>query len=114
MRAPAAGSCTWWTAGCAGPASAAGSGQSAAILEDHAALATALLTLYQLTGFGLPEAVRLLDIALEHFADPDQPGRWFDTADDAEKLMVRPADPIDGATPSGASLIAEALQAAGT
>lgn len=88
-------------------------GQSAAILEDHAALATALLTLYQLTGFGLSEAVGLLDIALEHFADPDQPGRWFDTADDAEKLMVRPADPIDGATPSGASLIAEALQAAG-
>lgn len=88
-------------------------GESAAILEDHAALATALLTLYQLTGFGLSEAVDLLDVALDHFADPDQPGRWFDTADDAEKLMVRPADPIDGATPSGASLIAEALQAAG-
>ena len=88
-------------------------GVSAAILEDHAALATALLTLHQLTGFGLDEAVGLLDIALEHFADPQQPGRWFDTADDAEQLMVRPADPIDGATPSGASLIAEALQAAG-
>ncbi|TMS54112.1 thioredoxin domain-containing protein [Mycobacterium sp. DBP42] len=88
-------------------------GESAAILEDHAALATGLLTLYQLTGFGLDEAVGLLDVALEHFADPDQPGRWFDTADDAEQLMVRPADPIDGATPSGASLIAEALQAAG-
>lgn len=88
-------------------------GESAAILEDHAALATALLTLHQLTGFGLPEAVRLVDLALEHFADPDQPGRWFDTADDAEQLMVRPADPIDGATPSGASLIAEALQVAG-
>ncbi|WP_235625502.1 thioredoxin domain-containing protein [Mycolicibacterium neworleansense] len=88
-------------------------GESAAILEDHAALATALLALYQLTGFGLSEAVVLLDTALEHFADPDQPGRWFDTADDAEKLMVRPADPIDGATPSGASLIAEALQGAG-
>ncbi len=28
--------------------------------------------------------------------------------------MVRPADPLDGATPSGASLIAEALLAAGT
>ena len=54
-----------------------------------------------------------MDLALEHFADPDQPGRWFDTADDAEQLMVRPADPIDGATPSGASLIAEALQVAG-
>ncbi|MHC9292179.1 thioredoxin domain-containing protein [Mycobacterium sp. LTG2003] len=87
-------------------------GESAAILEDHAALATALLTLYQLTGSWLAEAVQLLDVALEHFADPEQPGRWFDTADDAEKLMVRPADPIDGATPAGASLIAEALQLA--
>jgi uncharacterized protein YyaL (SSP411 family) len=51
----------------------------------------------------------LLDIALEHFADKDSAGRWFDTADDAEALMVRPADPLDAATPSGASLIAEAL-----
>ncbi|MDR7291911.1 uncharacterized protein YyaL (SSP411 family) [Mycolicibacterium senegalense] len=88
-------------------------GESAAILEDHAALATGLLTLHQLIGFGLDEATALLDVALEHFADPEQPGRWFDTADDAEQLMVRPADPIDGATPSGAALIAEALQAAG-
>ena len=86
-------------------------GDSAAILEDHAALATGLLTLYQLTGEAtwLDAATSLLDIALDHFADPDRPGRWFDTADDAEQLMVRPADPLDGATPSGASLIAEAL-----
>lgn len=87
-------------------------GASAGILEDHAALATALLTLYQQTGAWLPEARHLLDVALDHFADPAQPGRWFDTADDAETLMVRPADPIDGATPAGASLIAEALQQA--
>ncbi|MCV7289295.1 thioredoxin domain-containing protein [Mycolicibacterium wolinskyi] len=87
-------------------------GESAAILEDHAALATGLLTLYQLTGSWLAEAVHVLDVALDHFADAEQPGRWFDTADDAEKLMVRPADPIDGATPAGASLIAEALQLA--
>ncbi|AKK26364.1 thioredoxin domain-containing protein [Mycobacterium sp. EPa45] len=86
-------------------------GDSAAILEDHAALATGLLTLYQLTGDAawLSSATDLLDIALRHFADPQRPGRWFDTADDAEPLMVRPADPLDNATPSGASLIAEAL-----
>ena len=87
-------------------------GDSAAILEDYAALATGLLTLNQLTGAWLDEACGLLDVTLEHFADPDQAGRWFDTADDAEQLMVRPADPVDGATPSGASLIAEALQLA--
>jgi uncharacterized protein YyaL (SSP411 family) len=89
-------------------------GDSAAILEDHAALATGLLTLYQVTGDDdwLAMATVLLDVALEHFADPDREGRWFDTADDAERLMVRPSDPIDGATPSGASLITEALQLA--
>ncbi|ORB74323.1 thioredoxin domain-containing protein [Mycobacterium scrofulaceum] len=86
-------------------------GDSAAILEDHAMLATGLLVLYQLDADAawLTAATGLLDTALEHFADPQRPGRWFDTADDAERLMLRPADPLDGATPSGASSIAEAL-----
>jgi len=86
-------------------------GGSAAILEDYAMLATGLLSLYQLTAeqAWLDRAADLIDIAMRHFADPDRPGRWFDTADDAEQLMVRPADPIDGATPAGASSIAEAL-----
>lgn len=86
-------------------------GESAAILEDYAMLSTGLLSLYQLTGeqHRLKHATVLLDLALRHFSDPDRPGRWFDTADDAEQLMVRPADPVDGATPSGASSVAEAL-----
>jgi uncharacterized protein len=86
-------------------------GESAAILDDHAMLATGLLALYQLTNEAawLTTATDLLDIALAHFADHDRPGRWFDSADDAEQLMLRPADPLDGATPSGASSIAEAL-----
>ena len=86
-------------------------GESTAILEDHASLATGLLSLYQLTAdpSWLATAAELVGLAQGHFADPDRPGRWFDTADDAEQLMVRPADPLDGATPSGAALIAEAL-----
>jgi uncharacterized protein len=86
-------------------------GDSAAILEDHAMLGTGLLALYQLTAdeAWLRTAADLLDTALAHFADPRRPGRWFDTADDAERLMLRPADPLDGATPSGASSITEAL-----
>jgi uncharacterized protein len=86
-------------------------GESAAILEDHAMLATGLLALYQLTteAVWLTTATDLIDIALAHFADHDRPGRWFDSADDAEQLMLRPADPLDGATPSGASSIVEAL-----
>lgn len=87
-------------------------GDSVAVLEDHAALATGLLTLHQATAQPewLDHACRLLDLALEHFADPGVPGRWFDAADDAEQLVLRPSDPLDGATPSGASLAAEALQ----
>uniref|UniRef100_UPI003B3A69F6 thioredoxin domain-containing protein n=1 Tax=Mycolicibacter arupensis TaxID=342002 RepID=UPI003B3A69F6 len=86
-------------------------GDSAAILEDYGALATGLLSVYQLTGAQrlCDAAAELLDTALDHFADPDTPGRWFDTADDAEVLMLRPSDPVDGATPSGAALITEAL-----
>ena len=50
-------------------------GDSAAILEDHAMLATGLLALYQLTADAawLTAATDLLDTALEHFADPDTP-----------------------------------------
>ena len=86
-------------------------GDSAAILEDYAMLTTGLLAVYQSTADQrwLDDATALIDLALRHFADPDRPGRWYDTADDAEALMVRPADPLDGATPSGASAIAEAL-----
>jgi uncharacterized protein YyaL (SSP411 family) len=89
-------------------------GESPAILEDYATLATGLLTLFQLTADSswLAAATGLLDVALDHFTDPDREGRWFDSADDAEQLMVRPADPLDGATPSGASSVAEALQLA--
>lgn len=86
-------------------------GDSAAILEDHGALTTGLLAVYQLTADDrwLEVATGLLDTALAHFADPERPGRWYDTADDAEALLLRPADPLDGATPSGVALICEAL-----
>ena len=90
-------------------------GDSAAILEDHAALATGLLTLYQLTG-----DASWLDAATgaaRHRARPfrrPRPCRAAGTTPPTtpKQLMVRPADPLDGATPSGASTIAEALQLA--
>ncbi|MGK2882114.1 MAG: thioredoxin domain-containing protein [Mycobacterium sp.] len=86
-------------------------GDSVGGLDDYATLATGLLTLFQLDADEgwLASATGLLDTALEHFADPDRPGRWFDSADDAEALVLRPSDPLDGATPSGASSITEAL-----
>lgn len=86
-------------------------GTAPGVLEDYAWLATGLLALHQVTGERdwLERAQRLLDTAIERFADPTEPGSWFDTADDAEALVTRPRDPLDGATPSGASALAEAL-----
>ena len=86
-------------------------GTSPGVLEDYAWLATALMALYQATAQPdwLDHAQLVLDSALRHFADSDAPGSWFDTADDAETLVARPRDPVDGATPAGASALAEAL-----
>ncbi|QNG17978.1 thioredoxin domain-containing protein [Rhodococcus triatomae] len=86
-------------------------GDPAGVLEDYACLATGLAALHQATGDPgwVQRAVALVDSALEHFPDADEPGSWFDTADDAERLVARPRDPVDGATPSGASSITEAL-----
>lgn len=85
------------------------------VLEDYGTLATGLLSLYQVTGQWRwrEAAAQLLDTALDHFADPESPGAWFDVADDAEQLVLRPSDPLDGATPSGASSVTEALLTAG-
>ncbi|WP_127782188.1 thioredoxin domain-containing protein [Rhodococcus sp. X156] len=89
-------------------------GSAAAVLEDHASLATGLLALHQATGAlsWLEHGCTLVDLAVEHFADGTEPGAWFDTANDAEALVRRPRDPMDNVTPSGASAMAEALQVA--
>jgi hypothetical protein len=49
----------------------------------------------------------LLDVALTHFGTGE--GGFYDTADDAEQLVTRPADPTDNATPSGLSAICAGL-----
>ncbi|MFT3663292.1 MAG: DUF255 domain-containing protein [Gordonia sp. (in: high G+C Gram-positive bacteria)] len=84
-------------------------GEPVAALDDHAAFVTALLALHQVTGApGWRErALVLLDRAIEEFADPEEPGSWYDAV--AGSLIARPRDPVDGATPAGASLMAEAL-----
>ncbi|MGW2664102.1 thioredoxin domain-containing protein [Nocardia tengchongensis] len=85
-------------------------GAAAGVLEDYAWLALGLLALHQTAeGEWLAAAQHVLDAAITHFADTDTPGSWFDTADDAETLLTRPRDPLDGATPSGTSVLAEAL-----
>ena len=84
-------------------------GEPAGVLDDYGAVAEGFLAMHQLTGEGrwLDLAGGLLDTALAHFAGG--PGEWHDTADDAERLVARPADPTDNATPSGRSTMAAAL-----
>ncbi len=86
-------------------------GEPAGVLEDYGCVAEAFCALHQLTGEGrwLTLAGELLDVALARFAGPD--GGFYDTADDAERLVTRPADPTDNATPSGRSAIVAALVA---
>ncbi len=86
-------------------------GGAAGVLADYAWLVEGLLALYQVTGEDrwLQAATPLLEQAQEHFADPEHPGAWFDTAADAEALFRRPANVTDNATPAGASALAGAL-----
>ena len=50
---------------------------------------------------------RSMDVVLGHFADPA--GGFFDTPDDGERLVVRPRDVQDNATPSGGAMATTVL-----
>jgi len=84
-------------------------GPSAGLLEDYACVAAGFLTLYGVTGAvrWASAAGSLLDTVLSSFGDGS--GGFYDTALDGERLIFRPADPADGATPSGAFAAADAL-----
>ncbi|MFI7541764.1 thioredoxin domain-containing protein [Actinoplanes sp. NPDC049599] len=86
-------------------------GAPVGVLEDYGCVAEAFCAVHQLTGDGrwLTRAGQLLDVALEHF--PTGQGGFYDTADDAERLVTRPADPTDNATPSGLSALCAGLVA---
>ena len=80
-----------------------------AVLEDEAHLAAGLLVLYEATfdERWFVAARERADAMLGRFADPD--GGFFDTAADAEALVVRPRSLQDGATPSGNATAASVL-----
>ncbi|HUD39760.1 MAG TPA: thioredoxin domain-containing protein [Streptosporangiaceae bacterium] len=84
-------------------------GPSAGVLEDYANVAAGFLALYGVTGEAawVERAGGLLGTALDRFRAAD--GGFYDTADDSEQLIYRPADPADGPTPSGTFAIAGAL-----
>jgi uncharacterized protein len=79
-----------------------------AFLEDVAGLAAALVDLAAVTAepAWLTWATELAEDAHTRFRDPA--GGYFQTADDAETLVMRPKDAWDNATPSGNSLLASA------
>jgi len=84
-------------------------GPSAGVLEDYACVAEGLLALSGVTGQAgwVTTAGQLLETALARFSDGA--GTFYDTADDGEALIYRPADPLDGPTPSGMFAMAGAL-----
>jgi len=86
-----------------------GAAKIPAFLEDHAFFSDALLTLYQATGeprwFG--DSLRLAQDMLARFHDPV--AGFYDTAIDAEPLLVRPKSLDDNAVPAGQSIAAHAL-----
>ena len=81
-----------------------------AFASDHAALVDAFVRMAEATGerVWITEAVATADAMLELFWDPEH-GGLYTTGHDAEPLVVRPKDLLDGATPSANSMAAVAL-----
>jgi uncharacterized protein len=79
-------------------------------LEDYAFLIDGLIDLYRASfeTEWLEWAVDLANITLSEFFEPGI-NAFYDTASSAEALVSRPRDAYDSATPSGNSVICEAL-----
>jgi uncharacterized protein YyaL (SSP411 family) len=84
-------------------------GASTGVLEDYGNVAEGLIALAGVTGEArwAEVAGRLLETALDRFAGGE--AGFYDTADDSEQLIYRPADPADGPSPSGVYAVAGAL-----
>ncbi len=78
-------------------------------LDDHAAMAVGLFSLYAVTGEveWFETATRLVDIIAGDFAEPG--GGLYATGTGGDPLIVRPRDQMDNPSPSGSSLAAEAF-----
>ena len=90
-------------------------GASAGVLDDYGNVAEGLIALSGVTGEARWAVIagQLLETALERFrdsgGDSGAGAGFYDTADDSEQLIYRPADPADGPSPSGTYAIAGAL-----
>jgi uncharacterized protein YyaL (SSP411 family) len=87
-----------------------GESRLAGYLEDHAALGLAAAALYELTfDARWLEHTRVMESAVVRWFWDDATGAFYDTASDHERLITRPRDFTDNATPSGTSLAVELL-----
>ena len=86
----------------------------AGYLEDQAAVADGLLSVYEATfdPQWLEDVRSLVNELLTAFWD-EGAGTFFDTAKDQEQLVVRPQDVTDNAIPSGTALAVDVLLRAG-
>jgi uncharacterized protein YyaL (SSP411 family) len=84
-------------------------GSSPGVLDDYGNVAEGLIALSGVTGEArwASLAGQLLDTALDRFAGGS--AGFYDTADDSERLLYRPADPADGPSPAGPAAVAGAL-----
>ncbi|HEB89501.1 MAG TPA: thioredoxin domain-containing protein [Deltaproteobacteria bacterium] len=81
-----------------------------AFLEDHAFLIAGLIDLYEATGEPrwIEAALRFQAVQDEHHGDAEK-GGYYQTADDAEVLLLREKPLADGAIPSGNAVAASNL-----
>ena len=81
-----------------------------AYLDDYAYLVNAIVDVFETTGKAdyLNFAAELSDYLIDHFWD-DKSGNFFFTADDHEKLIIRPKSNYDLSMPSGNSVTANAF-----
>jgi hypothetical protein len=81
-----------------------------AYLDDYAYLVNAIVDVFETTGKVdyLNFAAELSDYLIDHFWD-DRSGNFFFTADDHEKLIIRPKSNYDLSMPSGNSVTANAF-----
>jgi uncharacterized protein YyaL (SSP411 family) len=84
-------------------------GSPQGVLEDYACVADGFLALFSATGARVwfEHAHDLVAQIHERFADGR--GGFYDTPADAEKLLKRPQDAADNATPSGQAMTASVL-----
>ncbi len=81
-----------------------------AFLDDYACLIAALVQLQEITGdtVWLEQAEQTLRYVIDHFSEPET-GFFFYTHDGQADILLRKKEMVDGATPSGNSMMASNL-----